>query len=249
MEAVDLGMQAAYGAPLAGGMHWSVQPGEFWVVGGMHRSGKSTLLTTIAMLQKPLAGKIEIFGKDPWEFGELGLREQRLRMGMLFEAGARLFHRMTVAENIALPICYHNDCRKEEAAERVAEILEFAVIEEMAGHMPGDLTRAYRQRASLARALALAPELLLLDNPLVGIDLRESEWWLKTISSLSAGHPITGNKPMTVVLVTDHLRPWIRGGRNFALLDGRNWRHIGGVSELQQSDEPLLKELLRSDFY
>lgn len=244
LQDADLGQESSVWEPLIKGVTWEIGEGEFWVVGGMHRSGKSTLLATLGMLQKPLSGKMELFGADPWGADDVNLRKQRLRVGMVFEAGARLLHKLTVLENIALPICYHQDCRLEEAQERIEELLKFAGVEDQVNDLPGELSRTYRQRVNLARALALSPEVLLLDNPLAGVDLSEEHWWQDTVSKLSQGHPITGSKPMTIVIVTNHLTPWVDKGRNFALLHRKSWRQIGGMAELEACDEPWLRDVL-----
>lgn len=244
MQGTDLGVEGISDEPLLKGVTWEVRPAEFWVVGGMHRSGKSTLLETLAMLQKPLSGKIEVFGKDPWTADEANLIKQRLKIGLVFESGARLLHNLTLAENTALPLCYHKDCRMEEARGRVDELLEFAGVTSMARQLPGNLTRTYRQRASLARALSLSPEMLLLDNPLSGVDLSERTWWQETVMSLWQGHKIVDGKPMTIVIATNHLAPWIAKDRQFALLHGKAWQSLGGMNELQNSQEPLLRNVL-----
>ncbi|MCD6052371.1 MAG: ABC-type transport system involved in resistance to organic solvent, ATPase component [Verrucomicrobia bacterium] len=244
LEAADLGLEGKGDKPLLNGINLQVNTGEFWVVGGMHRSGKSTLLASVAMLQKPLAGKIEIFGVDPWSGDEVSLMKQRLRVGLVFEAGARLLHKLTVAENIALPLCYHKDCYPEDASERVEELLKFAGVQDMARQLPGALTRTYRQRASLARALAMGPELLLLDNPLAGVDFSERAWWQETVTGLWRGHPIVGGKPMTIMVVTNHVTPWVAADRHFALLHENTWRQIGGMAELQASSEASLRDVL-----
>ncbi|HEY1172122.1 MAG TPA: ATP-binding cassette domain-containing protein [Verrucomicrobiae bacterium] len=244
LEAADLGLEGWDDKPLLKGVNLQVNTGEFWVAGGMHRSGKSTLLASVAMLQKPLAGKIEVFGVDPWKVDEAKLMKQRLRVGLVFEAGARLLHKLSIAENVALPLCYHQDCRMEEAQERVAELLKFTGVETMARQLPGGLTRTYRQRANLARALAMSPELLLLDNPLAGMDFSERAWWRETVTDLGRGHPIVGNRPMTIIVVTNHLTPWVAEDRHFALLHENTWRQIGGMAELHASRETSLRDVL-----
>lgn len=244
LQETDLGLETMAEDPLIKGVSWEIGAGEFWVVGGMHRSGKSTLLSTLGMLQKPLSGKMELFGVNPWGADGANLMKQRLRVGMVFEAGARLLHKLTVLENIALPICYHRDCRLDEAQERMDELLKFAGIEDLTNELPGELSRTYRQRVNLARALSLSPEVLLLDNPLSGVDLSEQQWWQDVVAKLWQGHAISGNKPMTIVIVTNHLTPWVEQGRNFALLHGKAWRQIGGMAELEACDEPWLRDVL-----
>jgi ABC-type transporter Mla maintaining outer membrane lipid asymmetry ATPase subunit MlaF len=243
MKGAALGEEHESGEPLLKDINWVVRSGEMWVVTGLHRTGKSTLLSSVAMLQKPLAGEIEVFGVNPWSEGEEILVEQRLRIGLVFESGSRLLHQLTIGENVALPVCYHKDCSVDEAEQRVAELLEFVGVLPMANQRPGSLSRIFRQRASLARALALSPEMLLLDNPLAAMDPRERAWWLETVTALSKGHPIVGGKPLTIILTADDARPWLEAGRLFALLHENSWRTVGGMQEALSSSEPLLKEI------
>jgi len=239
----DLGSEQFADAPLLKGVNWTVREGEFWVASGLHLSGKSTLLATIAMLQKPLAGQVKVFGVDPWVEDESLLGKQRLRIGLVFEAGARLLHKLSIVENIALPVCYHQDCTLEEASVRVSELLNFVGVMDKADDLPGVLTRTHRQRASLARALAMSPEVLLIDNPLAAIDPRERTWWLETVQALSKGHPIVGGRPMTIVVTADDARPWMGPDRRFVLLHENNWRQFSGMDEFVGSEDPLLKEM------
>src|SRR5437773_2436854 len=88
-------------------VHWVVGAGEYWVVGALPGSGKSDLLSTAAGLQKPLAGNVRLFDQDIPNLREEKLVQARLRAGLVFEQGARLFQHMTVFENVALPLRYH----------------------------------------------------------------------------------------------------------------------------------------------
>lgn len=243
MLKADLGGDDRPDEPVLKQVSWTVKKGDFWVVSGLHRSGKSTLLSAVAMLQKPLSGEIKLFGVDPWSGDEEVLIQQRLRLGVVFEAGERLLHQMSVAENVALPICYHENCSFDEAEERVAKLLEFTGMLSMSSNMPGNLSRMYRQRASLARALALKPKMLLLDNPLAAMDPREKHWWLETVEALAEGHPITGGEPLTLILTADDARPWMEEDRIYGLLHESSWRHFGGLEALKACDEPLVKEI------
>src|ERR1051325_9957655 len=89
-------------------VNWSVKPGEFWVVGGLPGAGKTDLLSTAAALQRPAKGTHLIFGENLSQLEEDRQLEQRLRIGMVFQSG-RLFNQLNVLENLALPICYHQN--------------------------------------------------------------------------------------------------------------------------------------------
>ena len=123
-----------------------------------------------AGLMTPAHGSCRIFGCDTDSFGEAQLAE-RLRVGFVFEGG-QLFNHLTVAENVALPLRYQKNLTAAEAADVVRALLELLELTPFADSTPSNLAANWRQRAALARALVLKPELLLLDNPLAGLSVR-----------------------------------------------------------------------------
>ncbi|HKI68589.1 MAG TPA: ATP-binding cassette domain-containing protein, partial [Verrucomicrobiae bacterium] len=183
------------------GVTWSVAPGDFWVVAGLQGSGKSDFLTLAAGLMSPLTGEYQIFGKPAAAFRDAPLREQ-LRLGLVFDGG-QLFHHLTIAENIALPLQYHRNPTEAELEGRLKQILELTELMPWAGYLPGSVSRNWQQRAGLARALMLKPEVLLVDNPLAGLDLRHQSWWLNFLGQLSRGHTLMEGRPVTLVVTTD----------------------------------------------
>ena len=90
------------------GINWRVAVGDFWAVGGLHASGKSDLLATAAGIMRPARGRYRVFGQELGAGFEEDRLATRLRLGLVFEGG-RLFHHLSVAENIALPLCYHGN--------------------------------------------------------------------------------------------------------------------------------------------
>lgn len=235
--------------PLSGeavleGVNWRVTAGDWWVVGGLHWSGKSALLATAGGVQRPMRGAHFLFGDETGVLREEELLEHRRRVGIVFDNGGRLFTNLSIAENVALPICYHRDCAGEDAAERVAELLETMGLAGLARQTPDCISRSWRQRVGLARALALEPDVLLLDNPLAGLPPPERVWWLELIERLHDGHAVLRGKPVTLALTTDDLQPWTARGRRFALLHDGRWRSLGGVDELRRCADPLVHELL-----
>src|ERR1043166_4284005 len=179
------------------GVNWTVHEHNFWIGGGLQGYGKSDLMFMLAGLTKPLRGSYTLYGQDMTQhFGDEFL-PCRLRVGMVFD-DARLFNHLTIAENVSLPARYHNDLHADEADGWVSALLRSTDIIEFASNTPSLLTRSWRRRAALARALALRPELLLLENPLRGLDVRHVTWWIDFVKKLSRGHDLMRGRPMTV---------------------------------------------------
>jgi putative ABC transport system ATP-binding protein len=205
---------------------WTVHAGEFWIVGGLQGSGKSDLMFLLAGLTKPVAGSFTLFGQDMTQhFGDEFL-PCRLRMGMVFD-DARLFNHLTVGENVALPARYHNDLHADEIESWIKPLLKATDIAEFASNTPGVLSRSWRRRTALARALALRPEVLLLENPLRGLDGRHAAWWIEFVTRLWTGHDLMSGRPMTVILSTDEFRPWRGTGAQFVTLGSRKFAVSG----------------------
>jgi ABC-type transporter Mla maintaining outer membrane lipid asymmetry ATPase subunit MlaF len=211
---------------------WGICPGDLWIVVGSAGSGKTDLLATVAGLIQPRAGEHLFFGQisSQLSMDELGL--ERLRVGIVFGSGGRLFEDMTVAENVALPLCYHRDRAIEEAPGLAAALIESTGLGESAHVRTSRLGRAMKHRVALARALALKPEVLLLDDPLVGVEPRQTRWWIDFIASLIRQPANRGAERMAIVVATTDFRPWVEIGHSFALLTREQWRIIGDRTAL-----------------
>ncbi len=110
MEMIDLAISSLQDTEqiVLEGINWRVAVGDFWAVGGLHASGKSDLLATAAGIMRPARGRYRVFGQELGAGFEEDRLATRLRLGLVFEGG-RLFHHLSVAENIALPLCYHGN--------------------------------------------------------------------------------------------------------------------------------------------
>ncbi len=226
-------------------VNWTVAVGDFWAVAGLLRSGKSDLLALAAGISRPTRGIHHLFGQEliaGFEHERLALR---LCVGLVFDGG-QLLHHLTLEENIALPLLYHRGVSPEISA-RVQALVELTGLEPWAGSTPGAVNRNWQQRIGLARALALKPDVLLLDNPLSGLDPRDVGWWLDTLDTLAAGHPIVDGKPLTLVVTGDDLRPWRHRARQFAVLKNQQFIPLGQRADLDGHREPLLQELLPAE--
>jgi len=224
-------------------VNWTVQPGEFWVVGAPQNSGKSDFLMTIGGIMSPAAGELSFLGAAMPIFEEARMAH-RLKLGLVFDGG-QLLGSLTVAENIALPLRYHSGRSAGEIETRLNELLALTELGPWANSTPVNVARSWRQRAGLARALALAPEGLLLDSPLTGLDVRHTIWWLRLLGELSQGHPILNGKPLTIVATADDLRPWRRQANRVACLSRRQLLVLGDWAAVDASNETVVKDLLR----
>ena len=153
-----------------------------------------------------------------------------------------------ILENIALPLRYHRGHSREENADRVQRMLELTGLSEWADRMPSAVGRSWRKRAGLARALILKPEILLLDHPLGGIDLRDAAWWLGFLEQLSTDHGFMEGRRMTLAITVEDLRPWRNFAGQFAILKEHRFKPLGHCRELTGHAEPLVKELLAEGF-
>lgn len=242
MQQVNIGTMRDLSEVVVEKVDWSVARGEYWVIGGQQHSGKSNFLMTTAGLMPPAGGRYRFFGSETQIFDEARLAD-RLRMGFIFE-NAQLFHYLTIAENVALPLQYHQNLPHDAAVKAMDEWLAATELKAIADVTPANLPRSWHKRAGLVRALTLRPEILLLDNPLGGLDARHAHWWVKFLDELWRGHPLLGGTPMTIVATTDDLRPWRHEKRRFGLLADGEFKALGSWKEMASVDEPAVKELL-----
>lgn len=226
-------------------INWTVAPRDYWVVAGLQGSGKSDFLAMTGGLIGPAAGRYLLFGEEMPIFDEARLKT-RLRLGLVFETG-QLFNHLTVWENVALPLRYHENLSKSAAAPNVQEVLSALELEPWADSTPGALGRPWQKRVGLARALMLRPEILLLDSPLTGLDLRHTFWWLDFLERLSKGHALLQGRPLTLVLTAADLRLWKNRASHFAILRDERFIAMGSWERVESERAALAQELLTSE--
>jgi ABC-type transporter Mla maintaining outer membrane lipid asymmetry ATPase subunit MlaF len=223
-------------------VHWTVRAGDYWVIAGLQGSGKSDFLMMTASLMAPAAGSYNFLEEKMPIFDGHRLKH-RLRLGLVFDSG-QLFNHLTVTENVVLPLRYHHDISLAEAKQRARQLLEVMELDAWADSTPGAIGRNWQKRVGLARALALKPDVLLLDSPLTGLDLRHARWWLTFLGQLSKGHSLMDGRKITLVATTADLRPWKTHARQYAVLRDKKLSVLGTWSQLETASSELVHELL-----
>jgi len=157
------------GKPIVMDVSFTVFEGEKVVVIGPNGSGKSTLLKTVLRLIEPIKGSIIFRGIDIVRLPKSELPRIRVRMGYVPQEGV-LFPHMKVVDNVALPLRLALGMSKAEAYKKALEYLKLFDMHELAYRYPAQLSGGQRQRVAIVRALALEPDLLLLDEPTSNLD-------------------------------------------------------------------------------
>ena len=214
-----------------------VRRGEILGVVGGSGTGKSVLLRSIIGLQQPSAGHIEVLGDVVAEDRDPGDIDVRSRWGVLFQGGA-LFSTLTVAENIEVPLReFHPEIGDELRREIALYKVKLAGLpEDAADKYPSELSGGMRKRAGLARALALDPELLFLDEPTAGLDPIGAAAFDELTRELqeTLGH--------TVFLITHDLDTLYEICDRVAVLADKRVIAVGTIPELLALDHPWIQE-------
>jgi len=214
-----------------------VRRGEILGVVGGSGTGKSVLMRSIIGLQQPDAGQIEVFGQsmtDAEPDEALGVRN---RWGVLFQGGA-LFSTLTVGENVEVPIKQFYPDLDPEVTHQIAryKVVMSGLPEEAANKYPSELSGGMRKRAGLARALALDPELLFLDEPTAGLDPIGASAFDQLTRSLKE------TLGLTVFLITHDLDTLHEICDRVAVLADNRVIAVDTVPNLMKLDHPWIQE-------
>ena len=221
------------------GVSLAVRRGEIFALAGASGCGKSTLLRELILLRRPDAGSIRVLGTDLGGIDDAGALELRRRWGVMFERGA-LFSSLTVSENVALPLREHTRLGEPLVSELAAlKIALTGLPADAAAKYPSELSGGMRKRAALARALALDPELLFLDEPTAGLDPLSASGFDDLVRHLKQ---LLG---LTMMVVTHDLDLLWRVADRVAFLVAGRIVGIGTMDELSRSEEPLVREYFR----
>jgi phospholipid/cholesterol/gamma-HCH transport system ATP-binding protein len=229
------GLRTRFGAQvLHDGLELEVRRGEVFAIVGGSGAGKSVLLREILGLIRPERGRIEVLGRELARLGDGERRALQARQGVLFQDGA-LFSSLTVAENIQAPWRERLQLSKTLLQQLTALKLALVGLPHDACHKyPAELSGGMRKRAGLARALALDPEILFLDEPTAGLDPIGAAAFDRLIGGLQR------SLGLTVVMVTHDLDSLAAiCDRVAALVD----KHalVGTLQQLRDLDHPWLR--------
>ena len=222
------------------GISLTVVRGETLAVLGRSGTGKSVLLKLIIGLENPDSGSICIQGQ---EIAGLGLNEMnrlRIKMGFLFQHAA-LYDSLTVEQNVAFPLERHTKMSESERSDRVKELLSSVGMEHDLNKMPSDISGGMQKRVGLARALALQPEILLLDEPTAGLDPITSGEIDDLVLKLQKEHALTS------IVVTHDLQSAKTIADRVALLDKGKVVMEGSFEELAESNDDFVREFFKRD--
>lgn len=217
----------------------SVRAGATFVLLGRSGAGKSVALKLICGLIKADRGAVIVGGQDITRLDSRALGPTRKHMGFLFQSAA-LFDSISVGENVAFPLRRQNQMPDSEIRDRAQSILEKLGLGKEYNSMPADLSGGMRKRAGLARALAVEPSLLLVDEPSAGLDPITST----EIDELLI--EIKTSRHATLVVVTHNIQSARRIADRMAFLDDGHLLEEGTVEELEQSEHQMVRAFMKS---
>jgi len=244
--AVSVAVQLDRVSKSFGGKHvlqqvsFSVAKGTGVAILGRSGTGKSVTLRTIIGLVRPDSGRVLVDGEDVCGMTREHLNTTRRRIGFLFQTAA-LFDSITVGENVAFPLRRHTDLKEREIRDKAREKLEQVGLESEYNKMPGALSGGMRKRAGLARAMALDPPLLLVDEPSAGLDPLTTDEIDDLLASLKE------DAKTTLVVVTHNITSARKLADRLVMLHEGRVEAEGTIAEFERSDNPLVRAFMTSE--
>jgi phospholipid/cholesterol/gamma-HCH transport system ATP-binding protein len=222
------------------GLDLDLQRGEILGVVGGSGTGKSVLMRSIIGLQQPEAGEITVFGEPMIDRGEEEAKDIRRRWGILFQ-GAALFSTLTVAENVQVPIKEYYPRVDQQLLDEIAsyKIVMSGLPADAGPKFPAELSGGMKKRAGIARALALDPELIFLDEPTAGLDPIGAAAFDGLIKELRDA------LGLTVFIITHDLDTLYAICDRVAVLADKKVIAIGTIPELLALDHEWIQEYFR----
>ena len=231
------GLTTAYGEhKVHEGLDLDVRKGEILGVIGPSGTGKSVLLRAIVGLKAPSEGTVEVFGEKVTDLRGDELRKVQNLWGIMFQDGA-LFSNLTVRENVMVPMREHTDLPLGLMKQLADQKLRMSGLEDSAGpKFPSDLSGGMRKRAALARALALDPPILFLDEPTAGLDPITAGAFDSLVRELQSA------LSLTVFLVTHDVDTLAATCDRIAVLGRKKVIATGTIDELRQNEDPWIQD-------
>ncbi|NCF04741.1 methionine ABC transporter ATP-binding protein [Kosakonia sp. MH5] len=230
---------AGAGRPALKEVSLNVPKGAIYGILGRSGAGKSTLIRCLNLLERPTAGRIIVNGNDITQLNKTGLREHRLRTGMIFQH-FNLLHARTVADNVAVPLEIAG-VAKDQRQARVEELLWLVGLSEKAHAFPSQLSGGQKQRVGIARALAAHPDVLLCDEATSALDPET------TASVLELLADINQKLQLTIVLITHELEVVKTLCDHAALLENGEVIESGKIADLLVAPWSRLRQALLHD--
>ncbi|MFN2366521.1 MAG: ABC transporter ATP-binding protein [Desulfurivibrionaceae bacterium] len=220
-------------------LNFTVNKGDVFIIMGGSGSGKSTLMRTLIGLQRPDAGTVYYGGEDFWNVEPAERERLKRRLGIMFQGGA-LWSSLTLAENVGLPLSEYTGMAPHLIDEIVSFKLALVGLEGFDDFYPAELSGGMKKRAGLARAMALDPEILIIDEPSSGLDplnaRRLDDLILELRDSLGT----------TIVMITHELASILGIGNNSVFLDAEAHTMIatGNPKAAVHSGDPMVRRFL-----
>ena len=231
-------LKASYGEhTVLDGVNLNIRRGETMVILGGSGSGKSTLLRHLEGLQMPQSGTVRICGIDLAEATDEQMFALRRMMGVSFQSAA-MFNSMTVGENVALPLLEHTDLAESTIQLMTKMKLQQVGLSGVEDLYPTQLSGGMRKRASLARAIAMDPEILLFDEPSAGLDPVIAAGLDELILDLK------GTFRITIIVVTHALASAFRIADRLCMLYEGRMLAVGTVDEIRNHPHPRIQQFV-----
>lgn len=214
----------------------TIEKGEILAIIGGSGSGKTTILRSLLMLLKPTAGSLKVFGEEVTALNANEANALRRRWGMLFQHSA-LFSAMTVLENIRFPMQEFTSLGKNFMEElAMLKISLVGLPKEAAGKYPSELSGGMQRRAAAARAIAMDPELLFLDEPTTGLDPRSARQFDELVLFLRKA------LGLTIVMISHDIESLKRTTDRVAFVGEGKILAVAPIGELMKNPHPLIAE-------
>lgn len=233
------GLEVLYsGRTILDGVDLDIYRGETMVILGPSGCGKSTLLRHLEGLEKPAAGSIRIQGANIVTASRKRMLQVRRLMGVSFQSAA-MFNSMTVGDNVALPLREHTNLAESTIRLMTKMKLQQVGLSGVEDMYPTELSGGMRKRASLARALALDPEILFFDEPSAGLDPIIAAGIDQLILRLKEAFH------MTIIVVTHEMQSAFLIADRMCILDQGKILAVGTREEILKHSHPRIKQFLR----